>query len=242
MFESYIEAIGGREAVFKLKSRRMLGTYEGAPFKFPVELKVWADAPDRFHLLISEPAGTKIEMSHDGENAWRRVDSQAEWLTGTSFIEMAESADFFGEANYEKRYSEIKVLSAVNVGGGTAYAVRAVSKSGRPYTHIFSAETGLLLVTRTTIESTVQTDEGPQKAEFELDVVLSEYEEFGGVLYPTVLVQQVVGQQAKTIWRYKEVEVNVDDDHDFGAPAGMPPPPVDPASDEHETDEAPEDG
>ena len=212
IFEHFIEAIGGEEKIHAIKNRRIEGTYLGDPFEFKATLRVWWESDGRFHQAVSEPAGLRYNIYANGEYTWVQVmDRDPQFLGGMQRIELFDTADFYGEANYKNRYKEYKTVGVGKAQGQPVYVVRAITKSGRPHMLYFSQETGLLLGTR------APTMDKNGKAR-EMMVRLSEYKPFGGVLYPTRLEQQFAGSKDISRYHYTEMRVNVDDGHDYSVP------------------------
>lgn len=227
IFERHIEAIGGRDAVFALKNRQMRGTFQSPDFETPVTLRIWAEAPSSFHMLIDEPAGRKIEYGYNGESGWLRFQDGTndikQWVDGPKLIELAESSDFYSESNYQERFSTMSTVKVVQgAAGSSLYEVRATSVNNRPYKFFFDTQTGLLRLTQTVV------DDGTGNM-VEMLVSMDNYREFGGVLFATTMVQRVnkpgADEAGGTVWRISSINVNTEEEHDFGPPAGMPPKP-----------------
>lgn len=213
VFERYIEAIGGREAIQKIKNRRIEGTFQGEPFEFRANLQVWWESDGRFHQNVSEPAGLRYNIYANGEYTWVQLhDQEPHFLGGMQRIELLDTADFHGEANYEERYKEITTIAAAKADEQPVYVIRAVTHANRPHTLYFNRDTGLLVGTRVPTM-------GRDKQIREMTVRLGEYKPYGGVLYPTLLEQQFAGSPEISEYRYSKIEVNVEDDHDYSVPS-----------------------
>ncbi len=214
LFERYVEAIGGREKMKEITSRRVDGRYVGRPFNFAARLTLWQEYPNKFHLKIHEPAGVTIELAFDGKVGWERQPGIGLRLVeGIRLLELRDTADFWGEANWEERYVAMKTLGVVDsFGGQSAYAVHVKTLSGREKLVVFSKETGLYLGTRT---MTVSPDTG-EPTRFES--VLKAYKEFGGVKYPMGMIQRFEGGEDGIKIDYAKVEINSEEKHDFSMP------------------------
>lgn len=214
VFERYIEAIGGRDAMAKIKNRRVTGTYTGDPFEFTAKLQIWWEDDGRYHQRVSEPAGLRYDLYAVELMTWSIVmDRGPEPLGGVQRQEALDTADFWGEANYEKRYKEIKVLREAKAGDTPIYIVRATTHAGRPHTLYFAKDTGLLIGTRVPVS-------GPKKSVRDMTVQILDYKDIGGVLYPTKFVQVFNNEQntKPNEFVYSEIEVNVDDGHEYPVP------------------------
>lgn len=217
LFEKHIEAIGGKEKMKAIKSRRIEGRFVGRPFKFAARLTMWQEYPNKFHLKLHEPAGETIEICFDGETGWERQPGLGlREIKGLRIIELRDTADFWGEANWEDRYLEMNTLAFIeNFNGLTGYGVHVKALSGREKLLIFSSDTGLYVGTRTL---TVHPDTG-KPAEFE--TVLAPYKAFAGVKLPMGMIQRFYQEKATTEITYHKVEINPEEKHDFSPPAEL---------------------
>ncbi len=221
IFERHIEAVGGREQVFSIKDRLINGTFEGEPFKFPARLRIVTVAPNKMVWEASEPAGMGIKIVYNGELGWREQQMGSgkpfkEWVIGPSLVDLMETADFFGEANYKERYKELTLAGTADFYGTTVYVIRGIRNSGKMHLLMFSIQTGLFIGSRTAV---LHSDREMRP----LDVRLENYEEFGGVLYPTRMVQQFRGETRANVFEFNRVRVNTGEEFNWAPPVDMPP-------------------
>jgi hypothetical protein len=214
LFKRHVEAIGGKEKMKQITSRRVDGRYVGRPFDFAARLTLWQEYPNKFHLKIREPAGVTIELAFDGKVGWERQPGIGLRLVeGIRLKELRDTANFWGEANWEDRYVAMDTIRTVdNFSGQEAYVVLAKSLSGREKLVVFSKKSGLYLGT---ITMTVSPDTG-EPAQFES--VLKAYKEFGGVKYPMGMVQRFSESEDSTVIDYAKVEINSEEKHEFSPP------------------------
>jgi len=217
IFARHVEALGAPEKMKEIKSLRIEGRYVGAPFKFAARLTLWKQAPLQFHLRLAEPAGPTIELAFDKDIGWERQPGLgARLIEGIRRVERRDTADFWGEANWEERYLERETLGVIpSFHGERAYGVHVRAVSGREKLLIFSAESGLFLGTRT---MTVHPETG-KPAEFE--TVLKPYKEFNGVKMPMGMTQRWVKGTDSAVIEYTNIEVNPEEKHDFSPPADV---------------------
>jgi len=219
VFERYVEAIGGRDAVFSLTHRKITGTYRGAPFRSGARITLWQEAPNKSHFRLAEPLGMTYEVLYDGETAWEKTNGVAVEQSEASAVETIEVADFYGESNYQERYAEMEVVGTATLTMGDngetveAWVLEVVSTNGRERRMMFAKESGLFMAE----ESKLASD--PTQT---VRVVLDQYRDAGGVLYPMRQRQQVVGTQIGAEILYKEVSTEPFE-HDFGPPSDLAP-------------------
>ncbi|USN99593.1 MAG: hypothetical protein H6810_02710 [Phycisphaeraceae bacterium] len=212
IFERYIEAIGGREKIDQIHNRRIEGTFAGEPFEFRASLKIWWEEDGRYHQFVSEPAGLRFNIMRNGDYTWVQVqDKDPSFLGGMQRVELIDTADFTGEVNYKNRYREYRTVGKAKADEQPVWVVQAITHIGRPHMLYFNRDTGLLVGTRV---PTTGKDNKPH----EMMVRVGNYQEFGGVLYPTLVQQQFVGTDRTSEYRYTSIEVNVDDGHDYTVP------------------------
>jgi len=215
VFERYIEAIGGREKVFAIKNREVTGFYVGEPFEFRANVKMWWEEGGKFHQQVAEPAGLRFDLYANGEYTWINLqDKPPALLAGLQRIELLDTADVHGEANYKERYKELTTAGRAKADGKPVIAVKAVTHSGRPHMHFFDEQSGLLVGTRVPTL-------GPGGKVREMMLRLAEYKDFGGVLYPTRLEQTFANAETVNAFIYQDVRVNVAEPHDYTVPTSV---------------------
>lgn len=216
IFKRYVAALGDPEAMKKIQSVKIDGRYVGRPFEFAARLTIWREYPNKFHLKIQEPAGETIEIGFDGEKGWERQPGVGlRLIEGLRLYELRDSSDFWGEANWENRYIEWKVLGRTLFEGQTAVGVYVKALSNREKALIFSEETGLYLGART---FTVHPGTGVLT---EFETVLKPYKEFEGVKIPMGMLQRFKGDEKSTEFDYVKLTVNPKEKHDFSPPAEL---------------------
>ena len=216
LFEKHIEAIGGREAIFAQTSRRIRGVYAGPPFgEVPARVTIWQDAPDRFHMRLAQPAGGSMDVAYDGATGWRQNSGQSPVeTTGPDLVELQQTADFFGEANYKERYETRRTKGTATFAGLDVYVVSVLMTDGREMYIMFDQASGLFTGTRSSFVD-------PNGAKREMISIISDYEEAGGVLYPRRIEQLIGGLEKRISYNYRSVVVDGEDDgHDYSMPIG----------------------
>ncbi len=216
IFERYIEALGGQEKLDGIRNRRITGTYTGDPFQFKASVQVWWEADGRFHQRVSEPAGLRYDLWVVDGMTWSVVmDGEPTPMGGIQRQELLDTADFHGEANYKNRYKEIETLREAKAGDTPVYIVRAVTHAGRPHTLFFAKDSGLLLGNRVPVT-------GPNGSMRDMTVRVQNYKEIAdGVLYPTLFVQDFGSEAPPNRFEFTEIEINVDDEHEYPVPENV---------------------
>lgn len=216
LFERHIAAIGGHDAVFAQKNRRITGVFEGKPFNFPARLTTWLEAPDRLYSKISEPAGRTILIGYDGQTAWRRIDGgPVAILEGSAAANLRDAADFYGQANYKSRYASIQTIGAGQLLGRDVYIVRAVWPSGEAELVLFDKAAGFYVG----VQYRIPVQEGEP---LEILTVVDGYKDVGGAKYPTKITQMSTDGKVMAKYEYRDIRVDVDDGFDgYSPPEGV---------------------
>ena len=182
----HIAAIGGEAAFKAVKSVHAKGTFELPAQGVKGDLEILAARPNKMINRVEIPGVGHVESGFDGKNAWS-IDPLAgpSLLSGRALTEMGEDAWFDGALHSSDRVKELTTVAKVEFDKKQAYQVKVVHTSGVEQTEYYDVETGLLIGS----ESQRETPMGvlPVKAMYR------EYQKFGGLQQPTVLVQSTMG-------------------------------------------------
>lgn len=207
LFQKHIEAIGGKEKIFEIKSRRMTGSLklflagEDTPRQTMI-LRIMGKAPDLFMQEVVVPGQATTVQVFDGKAAWV-VDQngEASALEGEALDRMMMNSQFYAEADYEKRFKSMETVEQQEVEGDTIAIVKVEYHSGRSEAYLFNETSGLLvgvIGARSIQGQTVQF-----RRSYE------DYKDFGsGVMNPSV-VREVIGNQMYEL-TFSKVETGVD--------------------------------
>lgn len=167
IFERYVEAVGGRPALEKLKSRVMKGKIEltmmpglSAPFE------VQAKAPNKEVSGFELSGFGAIREGYDGQVAWSLVPFQGvKEKTGADLARVQRTKVFPRELRMRETYTRWEAKGAAQIDGAATWVVEAGAKEGKPDRLYFDQKTGLLVreesvVTGPTGEVTFQVDFG----------------------------------------------------------------------------------
>jgi hypothetical protein len=143
LFEKYVAALGGGEALRRISTRVERGTVISAGRQFRFE--AFAKAPDKRVSIMELPNGESV-TAYDGKTGWHAV-------PGGPLLEMRGSeldaarfdADFFPAAHLKQMFNDLRVERMAEVGRRKAYPVAGL-QAGQPNVRVyFDAESGLLL-------------------------------------------------------------------------------------------------
>ena len=214
IFDRYIEAVGGAEALKGLRNRVHDGLLNDSASGSQKWLTMTYVAPNKLRIEIEEPGGTTYKMVFDGEVGWLDAgEGNQRLLVGATLVDLSNDADFYGEANYRARYREMQTEAKRDFHGRDAYYVKFRTRIGnKPGYAIFDAESGILLGTLT------YQARGEEIEQIESFIV--GYDEHAGVKLPTEIVQTDESGN-KTTFVFRRTRVNVPDPGSFQRPPAI---------------------
>jgi hypothetical protein len=147
----YVQAIGGKQANEKIKSRVAKGTVEISPMGIKGTVESYAVAPNKSITKLNLAGIGEIVDSFDGTTAWTinplqgNRDKQGEELAQTKL-----AANFNRETNLDKLFSKMELKGIEKIGADDAYVVVATPDKLPAETFYFDAKSGLLVRQDTT--------------------------------------------------------------------------------------------
>lgn len=235
LFERYIAAIGGMDAIKRHTSIKYVGTIKIPEMNYSAFLTLWQAAPKSLVMYIEPPGATRASQFCDGVRSWGYDAPPAgtgwRFFEGSQLADMLFSSDFYADSEYKTRYTEIKTVETTDFNGREAYKVLTKSADGREQFLFFDRETSLILGAHTL------QDEGGRL--IPLIIINGEYKEVDGVKYITGQTHRTPGRDI--VFIYRVIEPNAKDMPSLelpddlktdslppGAVAPAPPPPQPP--------------
>jgi outer membrane lipoprotein-sorting protein len=213
IYDNYVKAVGGKEAIEKITSRSMKGSFDLEAFGVagaPVEM--FAKAPNKSATKIDIPGFGVVNRVYDGATAWSS-DPMAglRELSGLELAQMKRGSDFYQELNYKEHYNKLEVKGKEKVGSSEAYVIEATPSEGGPEKLYFDVNTNLLVRHDAEVES-------PQ-GKLLMETYMEDYKVVDGVKIPHTVKQ--VNPAMTIVIKITEVKNNVDiDDAKFNKPSG----------------------
>jgi hypothetical protein len=210
LVERYVQAIGGRDAVLRPQSTRMVGTFSMPAAGLTGDLEVIAAKPNHVVTIVNVPGMGMIRSGFDGTVGWALDPmSGARLLTGPELDAMREQANPLMAVRDPSLFQSMETVERTEMGGQPCYRVRAVTTSGRETFDCYHVDSGLLV-------AQVATQESPMGS-VETTTIMTDYRDFGGVLTPTTITQNMMGMQQ--IMGVTSVEYDAVDPSAFALPA-----------------------
>ena len=195
--ESYLKAIGGKEAIKKINTissvigLEMMGrTFEGVEKKMNPNLQI---------TEIKMGAMTVMKSVFDGKAGFQQQGPQKKDLTAKETKEALDEKGVVPQLYYITNNDyKTDYLGMGKVENDDTYRLKVVMPSGRTSIQEYAITTGLLLKEETT---SVQED-----ANIPMTIEYKNYMKFGTLLLPTEVTRNVGGQEIPL--KYKDIKLN----------------------------------
>ncbi len=137
VLERYLTAVGGREAILRLRARRCSGVHAGATFEAS------GDVSNRWYVAYGPPHGSH-QYGFDGSVYWSRDEDSIERADGLSRSILGWWLNPRGPLSMRDLFPEMLVLGKEESDGRSEYIVSASTADGSSRRLHFDAQTGLL--------------------------------------------------------------------------------------------------
>lgn len=217
VLDKYIQAMGGRAALEKQKSRVMKGSQVMADgTAIPVE--TYQAAPDKVVSILTTPKQGVMMSGYNGHVGWVKNQRGQHEMSGAQLAEMKRGADFYGDLKFKEMFPGLEVVDREKVGDRDAYVLASQASPTRLEKLYFDTQTGLLL----RILSITQTMLAPIPDQMDFE----DYRDVDGVKLPFTIRQSAVDARNGSTRKYTEIKQNIPiDDTKFNpppAPAASP--------------------
>jgi photosynthetic reaction center cytochrome c subunit len=212
ILDKYLAAVGGADALTKIKSREQKGTMDVMGAQFPIE--VYSEAPDKRISISHMQAGASV-TAFNGEVGWLSIRDGFHRMTGPEREGAQLDAEFYFPARVREIYKEFKVRPGEEIGGRQSVLVSSTAPGHPPLRLYFDQETGLLL--RLIRYAETPLGKNPTQIDY------ADYRETGGVKIPyRWTLARPNGVFTITV---DQVHQNVPIDEKLFVPPSEPPPP-----------------
>jgi zinc protease len=201
---NHAKAVGGKEAIEKITSRSMKGSFDLEAFGVtgaPVEM--FAKAPNKTATKIDIPGFGVVNRVFDGAAGWHSDPSSGlRELSGVELAQTKRGSDFYADLNYKKHYPKMEVKGKEKVGSYETYVIEATPAEGSPEKLYFDVSAGLLV----RVDAETESPEGRIPSETYLD----DYRPVDGVKIPHLM--KFVTPAISWVMKFTEVKNNVEID------------------------------
>ena len=142
----YIKASGGEDAIKKITSRVMKGTFDLPAMGANGTVEMVSKAPNLNFMKIEVGGFGAIVRVFDGKAAWSQDPASGlRELQGVELAQMKLQSDFHRELKMKELYKSLTVKGREKLAGGPAIMVEAIPAEGSPEKYYFDEVTGLLV-------------------------------------------------------------------------------------------------
>jgi hypothetical protein len=199
VLDKYMQAIGGKAAFEKLKTRVKKGTQTGADGT-AITIEAYQEAPDKAVTILTAKNGVTM-TGYNGTVGWAKNPRGQRQLSGAQLASMKRGADFYSDINLKQRYPNLEVVDREKVGERDAIVLASQPTPDRIEKLYFDTQTGLLLRTQTITQTVI----GPVPEQTDYD----DYRDVDGVKLPFIIRQSEVNPRDGWTRKYTEIKHNV---------------------------------
>ncbi|NIR43243.1 MAG: outer membrane lipoprotein-sorting protein [Gemmatimonadetes bacterium] len=205
VLDNYYEAIGGEDAWLDVNSMRatgrtMLGPGVEAPFVRTQK------RPEMLRLEFTVQGMTGIQ-AYDGETAWMLMpflgSTEPEQMPAEEAKNFTQQADIEGVLiNYEEKGHQVEYLGTEEVQGTEAHKLKVTLKDGDVDYYYLDSEYFIPIMVESTREI--------RGNMMEIETLLSDYKEVGGLMIPHSMEQRAKGAPQSQTFLIDEVQLDVE--------------------------------
>ena len=199
ILDRYVQVTGGKQAYEKRKSEIAHGTVEFPALGIKGSMTRYAAQPDKYYYTVDIAAIGKMETGVNGSVAWENSAILGPRVkSGVERAEAVREGNMNGTVNWRKLYPKVENAGIDTIDGEECFKVVMTPAEGQPVIGYYQKKSGLQ-VKLTTIAST-------QMGDIPVEMIASDYKNFGGILEPSRVIQKA-GPQEFTM-TLERVEVN----------------------------------
>jgi Photosynthetic reaction centre cytochrome C subunit len=146
VFNRFIAALGGQQAIDNLKSRESKGTITAANGA-TAQFELYQSAPDKFYQIVTSPQAT-AERGFNGAVGWQKTARGVIQLTGQLSADLADfraANGLFNLIKLREQFSSVRVTARDKIEDREVYVLSGQTTDGNRERLFFDTETALLL-------------------------------------------------------------------------------------------------
>jgi hypothetical protein len=186
IIDRFVEAIGGEQAIKSSGARHMLGRMDVPAQGVGGDLELFTAPPNKMLFKIEVPGIGSISSGYDGEVGWAINPAMGPMvLEGRMLEQLRQQADFRAVLHPDDLIAAMETVEKTEVEGHSCYKVKVTTTWGEEYFEFFDTETGLQVGS--------ERSQASPMGEIPTTSVVSEYQEFDGLLVATKTSQRMMG-------------------------------------------------
>jgi hypothetical protein len=198
VFDRFVQAIGGREAVLRQTSSR--ATARAVMSDGTAIESEYLNVAPNLSLVRMRSGGDEFVTGYDGSMGWTVEMGQPRLITGSELADLAEESIFHRILHDDSLFRSAQTVERREVEGRPCWYVRMVWKSGRETGACFDVESGLRVLSEYSLRS-------PETGRVPVTELHGEYRDYGGVRTPSVIRFRTMG--VETVITFTSVAYNV---------------------------------
>ena len=141
ILDKYVTALGGADALKKIKTRKEKGTMEVSGQQFPIE--VYCEAPDK-RVSVSLIQNGRSVTAFNGEVGWLSMGNHVHRMSSPEREAARIDAEMYFPVRLKEMYNELQVLPQESLAGHASMVVTASGPGRPPLLLYFDQVNGLL--------------------------------------------------------------------------------------------------
>ena len=212
IIDTYVEAIGGRDAALANPSMRMTGTVSVPAMGMSGQLEaIRGEDDDMLQRATISGMGEMLSGYTDGV-AWASDPVMgARLLEGAEAAAMADQSDMLYMVRDASLFTSFQTVGEAEYGGEACWEIAFVFASGRETSECFSKDSGLMIASTMSQESPMGSMSVVTRYE--------DYEQYGDLTLPTTMRQSMMGQEQ--LMKIESIEFGGVDPSVFTPPAAV---------------------
>jgi len=199
ILDRYVQVTGGKQAYEKRKSEIAHGTVDFPALGIKGTMTRYAAQPDKYYYTVDIAAIGKMEAGVNDSIAWENSAILGPRVkSGVERAEAIREGNMNSVVNWRKLYPKVENAGIETIDGEECFKVVMTPAEGQPITGYYQKKSGLQVKLTTVATS--------QLGDIPLEIIASDYKDFGGILEPAKVIQKA-GTQEFTM-TLERVEVN----------------------------------
>ena len=214
LLDKYVTALGGPNAIARLKTRSMKGTFltsNGVSLGYEIQQA----APEQLFITITTPRQGIIERGFDGSIGWEKSNRGVRDIDGTELYYMKRYPGFFEDIKLKEQFARLSFAGTDKINDREVYVLRGATADNKRHRLYFDRETGLLLrrvITTPTVLANI-----PEQIDFE------DYRAVDGMKLPFTIRITSIDSFFSSTRTFSEIKLNAAvDDPKFKKPRAVP--------------------
>jgi hypothetical protein len=142
ILEKYLAAVGGADALHKIKTRVQKGNIESFGEKYPID--IYSEGPDK-RVSISHPSGGQSITAYNGQAGWLAMPHGFHKMTEAEQQSASIDAQLYFAARLPELYQDFHARPGETINGKPTYMVSARGKNLPSLRLYFDQDSGLLV-------------------------------------------------------------------------------------------------